>query len=180
VADPRVLFGVHWERVVLDEAHLIKNASTEQARACCVLAARHRWCLTGTPVQNSLADVHSLLRFLRLSPWSDSGWWRRMVEAPYARGDPAPMRRLRDTLRAVLLRRTKATRDADGRPIVALPPRREVLVEVDLAPEERDFYEALQLHSQEEFRVRRGALRASPRVTPPARRVRAAPAPRSA
>ena len=48
------LFGVVWTRVVLDEAHTIRNRATKIAQGCCRLAARYRWALTGTPLQNSL------------------------------------------------------------------------------------------------------------------------------
>ena len=50
----KVLFGVHWERVVMDEAHAIKNRATEVACTTYCISATHRWCLTGTPIQNSL------------------------------------------------------------------------------------------------------------------------------
>jgi len=57
---------------VLDEAHVIKKPRTETAMTCCSLKSRHRWCLTGTPIQNTIDDAFSLVKFLEheLAPFS--------------------------------------------------------------------------------------------------------------
>jgi SNF2 family DNA or RNA helicase len=56
------LFHVMWHRVVLDEAQSIKNATTLAAHAAWSLHARHRWCLSGTPIQNSVDDLFSYFK----------------------------------------------------------------------------------------------------------------------
>lgn len=60
-----------WYRVVLDEAHIIRNRQTRASQAACDLNTNFRWCLTGTPVVNSLCDLYPLLHFLRISPQRD-------------------------------------------------------------------------------------------------------------
>jgi DNA repair protein RAD16 len=63
-----VLHNVSWFRVILDEAHLIKDRSTSSAHAAFALVSLNKWCLTGTPLQNRVGELYSLVRFLRLDP----------------------------------------------------------------------------------------------------------------
>ena len=60
------LLGVHWDRVIFDEAHHMRNRSTRVHRSAAALYAEHRWLLTGTPIQNSLSDVRALCSLLGL------------------------------------------------------------------------------------------------------------------
>lgn len=60
------LFDTEWWRVVLDEAHCLKNPQTITSEAVCGLKASKRWCLTGTPIQNGIKDFFPLLRFLKI------------------------------------------------------------------------------------------------------------------
>src|SRR4051812_11765419 len=64
---PRSLF----HRVILDEAQCIKNKLTGSARAACELKSVTRFCLTGTPMMNSVAELYSLIRFLRIKPYNE-------------------------------------------------------------------------------------------------------------
>lgn len=59
-----------WHRVIIDEAQCIKNRNTRSAQACCRLNSTYRWCMSGTPMMNTVEELHSLLKFLRIRPYS--------------------------------------------------------------------------------------------------------------
>jgi hypothetical protein len=63
-----VLHTMCWWRIVLDEAHMIKSRSSQTAAAAFSLTSIHRWCLSGTPLQNRVGELYSLIRFLRIDP----------------------------------------------------------------------------------------------------------------
>lgn len=66
-----VFFDTHWWRIILDEAHIIKERSTRVAKAAYALHGDRRWCVTGTPIINRLEDLFSLIHFLKLQPWDN-------------------------------------------------------------------------------------------------------------
>ena len=63
-----MLHTICWWRVVLDEAHMIKSRSSQTAASAFALTSIHRWCLSGTPLQNRVGELYSLIRFLRIDP----------------------------------------------------------------------------------------------------------------
>ncbi|RMJ07062.1 hypothetical protein CDV36_013333 [Fusarium kuroshium] len=107
----KVLHSVKWARVVLDEAHQIRNQSTKFFKVAAALESETRWCLTGTPIQNSLDDLRSLLKFLRFEPFCHPRVFEEYIVKPL-RQNPEPgsstARNLRVLLKACCLRRTQA------------------------------------------------------------------------
>ncbi|CAH0484480.1 unnamed protein product [Peronospora farinosa] len=141
-----------WNRIILDEAHSIKNRATGYFKTCSALKATHRWCLTGTPIQNTLDDVFALLCFLEYQPWCRVAWWKRVITKPYEDGDDVnALGRLKVILTPILLRRTKQSRDKLGNMIVHLPPKHVDLVKLEFSPDERTFYQAVYDKSRAEF-----------------------------
>ncbi|KAF8519105.1 SNF2 family N-terminal domain-containing protein [Hysterangium stoloniferum] len=142
---------VHWFRVVLDEAHSIKETSTVASRASCDLVADRRLCLTGTPVQNKLDDVYALIKFLRLEPFDDKAVWTEYVGGPVKFGQPLGVARLQTIMKCITLRRTKETKHADGTKILSLPPRRDELRLLKFDEKEQKIYNGFYDESKAEF-----------------------------
>ncbi|CAH2053259.1 unnamed protein product [Thlaspi arvense] len=145
------LSRVGWLRVVLDEAQTIKNHRTLVAKACCTLRAKRRWCLSGTPIQNTIEDLYSYFRFLRYNPYAVYKFFYSTIKAPISKNSLNGYKKLQAVLRAIMLRRTKGTL-LDGKPIINLPPKKLNLSKVDFSVEERSFYKKLEADSQSQFK----------------------------
>lgn len=145
------LYSVHWFRVVLDEAHTIKSSKSQISMAAAALIADRRWCLTGTPIQNNLEDIYSLLRFLRVEPWGNWAWWNKLIQKPFDEGDERGLKLVQSILKPIMLRRTKFSTDREGRPILVLPPADIQVIYCELTSAEKDFYEALFKRSKVKF-----------------------------
>ncbi|KAJ5114563.1 hypothetical protein NUU61_000322 [Penicillium alfredii] len=70
VKEDSAIHSLHYHRLILDEAHSIKQRTTGVAKACFALKANYKWCLSGTPVQNRIGEFFSLLRFLQVRPFA--------------------------------------------------------------------------------------------------------------
>lgn len=103
------LARVGWFRVILDEAQTIKNHRTQVARACCSLRAKRRWCLSGTPIQNTIDDLYSYFRFLKYEPYAVYKSFYQTIKIPISRNSLHGYKKLQVILRAIMLRRTKGT-----------------------------------------------------------------------
>ncbi|NWS89614.1 TTF2 factor, partial [Toxostoma redivivum] len=133
------LLRVAWARIILDEAHNIKNPRVQTSIAVCKLRASARWAVTGTPIQNNLLDMYSLLRFLRCSPFDEYKVWQYQVDNNTRKGGE----RLSLLTRSLLLQRTKDQLDLAGKPLVSLPQRSTCLHQLKLTAEEQSVYNVL-------------------------------------
>nr|XP_009940725.1 PREDICTED: helicase-like transcription factor [Opisthocomus hoazin] len=136
------LHKVKWLRIVLDEGHTIRNSNAQQTKAALNLEGHRRWVLTGTPIQNSVKDLWSLISFLKLKPFTDREWWHRTIQRPVTMGAPGGLGRLQSLIRSITLRRTKTSK-VEGKPILELPERKVLIQHVTLTEEERRVYESV-------------------------------------
>ncbi|KAF3925451.1 hypothetical protein ABW21_db0204513 [Orbilia brochopaga] len=104
---------VKWWRVIVDEAHTIKNHLAKSTVACYALKAHFRWCLTGTPLQNNVDELQSLIHFLRVDPYADKGKWKQDITRLLNSNKAGlALKRIRALLGSIMLRRTKAVLQA--------------------------------------------------------------------
>ncbi|KAL9083728.1 MAG: hypothetical protein Q9165_008394 [Trypethelium subeluteriae] len=132
----KVLHHMAWFRVILDEAHWVRNQETVQFRAVNALYADRRWCLTGTPLHNKLEDWGALVRFLKIDPFhgkSAKATFSRYIIDPLFSNDYDPYRNFRKVLRLICLRR----KEQDQSRLVA----HYETARVELRPDERALYE---------------------------------------
>jgi len=157
--DEAVLRSQEFHLLILDEAQFVKNARTKSARIAGELSARHRLCLTGTPMENHLGELWSLFQFVMPGFLGDEKWFRRIFRVPIERERSDTRRRqLAARLRPFLLRRTKEQVAAE------LPPKTEMTQVVELEPDQRDLYESIRLAMHERVRreiARKGLERSS-------------------
>jgi DNA repair protein RAD5 len=146
------LFSLKYFRVILDEAHHIKNRSSKTAKACYEIAAEHRWALTGTPIVNRLEDLFSLVRFLKVEPWSNFSFWKTFITLPFESKD---FMRALDVVQTVLeplvLRRTKDMKTPSGEALVPLPPKTVDIIEIELSKTEREVYDYIFTRAKKTF-----------------------------
>ncbi|KAA8644531.1 hypothetical protein EYZ11_009570 [Aspergillus tanneri] len=158
------IFSVYWYRIILDEAHTIKNRNAKATQSAYALDAEYRWCLSGTPMQNNLDELQSLIRFLRIKPFNDLATWKDQITKPLANGRGGlAIERLQVLLKAFMKRRTKDVlklnsnlkpgdnkSESDGKKSSGFQiTKREVIkVSAEFMPGEMNFYKRLEQRTE--------------------------------
>ena len=138
--DAKLLGGVTWHRLVLDEAQNIKNPKAAQTKAILKLNASHRLALTGTPVENRLMDLWSIFNFLNPGYLGTQTQFRKQFELPIQKeNSPTRAATLKKLVEPFILRRVKT----DQSIIKDLPDKVEQKLFCNLTQEQASLYEAV-------------------------------------
>jgi len=146
---------IKWYRVIIDEANTIKNRETAVFKEVNNLDCTYRWCLTGTPIENSLWDIFSLLYFIRVYGSIDNLYFKLNIVDPITKQDNEEKKRnafnrLKATLLPVLLQRKK-TSLINGEPIIKIPEIKYNNLLVELTSDELLFITNLTKHVESFF-----------------------------
>ncbi|EME47779.1 hypothetical protein DOTSEDRAFT_97536, partial [Dothistroma septosporum NZE10] len=142
------LRSINWFRIVLDEAHQIRNSTTKVFKGCCELEAERRWAVTGTPVQNTLNDLGALIKFLRLKPFDNMTTWHQYIMAPFKNGDVNVIQNLQVLSGSITLRRLKNT--------VGLPGRTQLRERLEFSKSEELLYRKFAAKTRTQFHTLSG------------------------
>ncbi len=154
--DAGVLSEVDWAVAVLDEAQNIKNAASHTARTARALRAQHRFALTGTPVENRLAELWSILEFATPGLLGRLETFRGQYAVPIERyRDEEAAERLRRVVHPFILRRLKS----DPAVIQDLPPKNEMKIVCSLTREQATLYQAAVNDAMREIKESEGIQR---------------------
>ncbi len=136
--DIKSLENVSWQIIVLDEAQNVKNPEAKQSKAVRQLSATFRIALTGTPVENRLQELWSILDFLNPGYLGNKQFFQRRFAMPIEKyGDTASLTQLRSLVQPFILRRLKSDRDI----IQDLPDKQEMTVFCGLTGEQAALYQ---------------------------------------
>lgn len=138
--DYQALSRIAWHRIALDEAQKIKNPSANQTIAIRSLSARHRLALTGTPIENHLSELWSIMEVLNPGLMGSAASFRTRFAVPIEKlGDRERAAQLRRLIRPFVLRRLKS----DPKVACDLPDKMEMRVYCNLTPEQAAHYERM-------------------------------------
>ena len=147
---------VEWQGIVLDEAQNIKNPDAKQSKAVRQVDAQFRIALTGTPVENRLAELWSIMDFLNPAYLGPKNFFQRRFATPIERyGDTASLKTLKSLVQPFILRRLKTDRSI----IQDLPEKQEITVFCGLSEEQAQLYQAAVEKSLREIEASEGVQR---------------------
>lgn len=138
-------------RIVLDEAHTIREPNAQQTKAILSLHSQRRWSVTGTPIQNRLEDLLSVTKFLKLFPYDDRARFGQYILSPFKSGNPSVLPSLRVLVDSFTLRRVKDKID--------LPPREDKIITLNFSEKERQLHEFFRNESKVMMNVIAGESR---------------------
>lgn len=136
-SDIMVLSKTLFDYVILDESQAIKNPGSKVAKAACLLTAKNRLCMSGTPLQNNTFDIFAQMNFLNPGLLGSMEFFRNEFATPIDKfGEPEQKDHLRKLLYPFILRRTKEQVAKD------LPEKTETILFCEMEDEQRKVYEA--------------------------------------
>jgi non-specific serine/threonine protein kinase len=136
-SDIKLLLELNFDYAVLDESQAIKNPSSKVTKAACLLQAKHRLCMSGTPLQNNTFDIFAQMNFLNPGMLGSLEFFRQEFAVPIDKfGEQDRKEHLRKLLYPFILRRTKEQVAKD------LPEKTETILFCEMEDEQRKVYEA--------------------------------------
>jgi SNF2 family DNA or RNA helicase len=138
--DAKEIQSIKWQGLVLDEAQNIKNSDSQQSKIVRQIEASFRIALTGTPVENRLQELWSILEFLNPGYLGPRNFFQRRFAIPIEKyGDRESLQTLRSLVRPFILRRLKTDKSI----IQDLPEKQEMTVFCGLATEQATLYQQI-------------------------------------
>lgn len=145
--DATSLKEIHWHGIALDEAQAIKNPDTQLAKTLRTFTANHRFCLTGTPIENHLGELWSQFQFLMPGLLSDRHTFKVCVRNPIEReGKLSVKEQLCKRIKPFMLRRTKQQVASE------LPEKTIIVQPIVLSESQRELYETVRLAADKQVR----------------------------
>ncbi|MEO6229628.1 MAG: SNF2-related protein [Ferruginibacter sp.] len=136
-SDIQVLMKILFDYVVLDESQAIKNPASKVTKAACLLTAKNRLCMSGTPLQNNTFDIFAQMNFLNPGLLGSMDFFRNEFATPIDKfGEQEQKDHLRKLLYPFILRRTKEQVAKD------LPEKTETILFCEMEKEQRKIYDA--------------------------------------
>lgn len=137
VSEKKQLIEKDWNVIILDEAHTIKNHNTKTSKSAMRLNAGFRVILTGTPIQNHLGEIWNLFQFINPGLLGSLEHFIKEFIHPIQNGDKTMQKYLKKLISPFMLRRTKIE------VLGELPPKTEIIKEIELSEAEMAFYEVI-------------------------------------